>query len=329
MGNCFGSDGGVAGAAGAADANANNAHGVKETFTKAVDTGKSTFADFGHIFNLDDTSRDALDAKFKKRAEEAREGARRLRDVFAAPLQGLDERYSPPVHDKTEEEAAFISAALSDNFVFEHLSAREKKTLVGAFDKVTAQKGQRIIEQGTAVGDYFYVLQSGAVKFVVDGKKVGTAGFGASFGELALLYDCPRAADVVATAECTLWRLDQETFKRILANFKMSHDDETVRLLRGVAFLKDADDRMFGKMAGALHLKTYQAGEQVANKGDSVTEFLSSKLARFGQPTYPTEAAPTMTLTLGPGTASVTGLLSRTSPLGGMTLPWRRPSCCA
>ena len=244
MGNCFGSDGG--GAATGANANANaNEHGVKETFTKAVDTGKSTFADFGHIFNLDDTSRDALDARFKKRAEEAREGARRLRDVFAAPLQGLDERYSPPVHDKTAEEAEFISAALADNFVFEHLSAKEKKALVGAFDKVKAQKGQRIIEQGTAVGDYFYVLQVGAVKFVVDGRKVGTAGPGASFGELALLYDCPRAATVVATAnECTLWRLDQETFKRILANFKMSQDDETVRLLREVAFLKDADDRI-------------------------------------------------------------------------------------
>lgn len=317
MGNCFGQpDGRGAGAAGAADANANS-HGVKETFTKAVDTGKSTFADFGHIFNLDDTSRDALDAKFKKRAEEAREGARRLRDVFAAPLQGLDERYSPPVHDKTEEEAAFITAALSDNFVFEHLSARERKTLVGAFDKVTAQKGQRIIEQGTAVGDYFYVLQAGAVKFVVDGKKVGTAGFGASFGELALLYDCPRAATVVAIAECTLWRLDQETFKRILANFKMSHDDETVRLLRGVEFLKDADDRILGKMAGALHLKTYQAGEKVANKGDSVTEFCIVKTGKVRATDISYGGSTFDDVDLGPGDCFGDRAIVKNEPFGG------------
>ena len=277
MGNClFGSDGANAGN----KANHRASSGaVKETFTKAVDTVADTaaFIDFGHIFSrdCDDPNHDGLDAKFKKRAEEAREGARRLRDVFAAPLQGLDERYSAPVHDKTEEEAAFISVALKDNFVFEHLSPREKKVLVGAFDKFRAERGQRIIEQGdSAVGDYFYVLETGMVKFVVDGKEVGTAGPGGSFGDLALLYDCPRAADVVAVAGlCTLWRLDQETFRRILANFKMSQDDETLRLLRGVAFLRDADELVLSKMAGALHLKSYHAGDQIIAKGDAATEF--------------------------------------------------------
>ena len=90
MGNCLvGSDG----------ANNNKADhrassgAVKETFTKAVDTVADTaaFIDFGHIFSrdCDDPNHDGLDAKFKKRAEEAREGARRLRDVFRGSTRGI------------------------------------------------------------------------------------------------------------------------------------------------------------------------------------------------------------------------------------------------
>jgi cAMP-dependent protein kinase regulator len=318
MGNCFGSDGTSAGAEGTTAANA-NANVVRETFAKAVEAtaGKSAFIDFGHIFNLDEQSRGALDAKFKKRAKEAREGARRLRDVFAAPLQGLDERYSPPVHDKTEEEAAFISAALSDNFVFEHSSPRERKALVGAFDKVTAERGRRIIEQGDA-GDYFYVLQAGRVVFVVDGKKVGTAGSGASFGELALLYNCPRAADVVADSDrCTLWRLDQETFKRILANFKISQDDEILRLLRGVAFLRDADDSVLSKMAGALHLKRYQAGQKVAVKGEKVTAFYIVKMGKIRATNISYGGSTYGDLDFGPGGYFGDRAIVKNEPFGG------------
>lgn len=36
------------------------------------------------------------------------------------------------------------------------------------------------------------------------------------FGELALLYNVPRAASVEAKTECTLLRLDRETFNHIV-----------------------------------------------------------------------------------------------------------------
>lgn len=39
---------------------------------------------------------------------------------------------------------------------------------------------------------------------------------GEAFGELALLYNAPRAATITANEDCTLWCLDRGTFSNIV-----------------------------------------------------------------------------------------------------------------
>ena len=39
---------------------------------------------------------------------------------------------------------------------------------------------------------------------------------GEAFGELALLYNCPRAATITANSDSKLWSLDRKTFNHIV-----------------------------------------------------------------------------------------------------------------
>lgn len=77
---------------------------------------------------------------------------------------------------------------------------------------------EHIIDQGDD-GD-FYIIEEGTCDILVTKDHqmppVGRYGSCGSFGEWALMYNTPRAASIVTLSEGSLWRLDQETFRRMI-----------------------------------------------------------------------------------------------------------------
>jgi cAMP-dependent protein kinase regulator len=52
--------------------------------------------------------------------------------------------------------------------------------------------GEVIIHQGDQ-GDLFYILEEGSCEIFISGESQGMIESGSSFGDLALMYNCPRA----------------------------------------------------------------------------------------------------------------------------------------
>jgi cAMP-dependent protein kinase regulator len=79
------------------------------------------------------------------------------------------------------------------------------------------------------------------VDFEVNGKIVGSAKAGETFGELDLLYDeNDKISTIVANAEDTkLIRLDQKAFRGIVQSQTKQEEEEKRALLQKVPFLKD------------------------------------------------------------------------------------------
>lgn len=212
-----------------------------------------------------------LDITGKSATQSKGGGAPRLANIFMSPVK-IEENYVFPKFVKTDDEREFISRITKDNFIFESVGKEERTHLLDAFESYRAPKGEAIITEGE-VGDYFYVIQSGKVAFTVDGERVGDAGSGRSFGDLALLYDCPRAATCVAVEACELWRVDQKTFRQILANGRVNGDKETIESLQKVSFLKDLSNEYLAKMAAAAEAKTFKTGDVIIKKGDPGKDF--------------------------------------------------------
>ena len=79
--------------------------------------------------------------------------------------------------------------------------------------------GETVIQEGTA-GDQLYIVESGDYDCFknIDGKEtlLKTYKFGESFGELALMYNAPRAATIRVKTEGKLFTLDRQTFSQVV-----------------------------------------------------------------------------------------------------------------
>lgn len=196
----------------------------------------------------------------------SRAKAQRAQNVFAEPLD-MSEDFVIPNFPKSDVAVHFIDESLADNFIFASLTKEERRLLIDAMKADAVPAGTIIIQQGD-IGDYFYVVEDGQISFAVDGNHVGACTRGASFGELALLYNCPRAATCIANTDCKLWKVDQRTFRYMLANNNASQQKDVLDVLRKVQFLTELDENMLLKIADALTTVNFQAGERIINKGD-------------------------------------------------------------
>lgn len=138
----------------------------------------------------------------------------------------------------------------------------------------------KVISQGDA-GDYFYVVEkgsfdvhvnsSGSVQAGVDGMgdQVGNIQAGGSFGELALMYNAPRAATVVSSeAGCTLWALDRVTFRRILMESTFARRRMYESFLEEVPILSTLTPYERSKIADALETQKFTPGDIIIREGD-------------------------------------------------------------
>ncbi|BGP40522.1 hypothetical protein JCM10449v2_004484 [Rhodotorula kratochvilovae] len=188
---------------------------------------------------------------------------------------------------KTASQRQRIEKAISNNLLFRNLDEDQHTDVLNAMKEVTVQAGTEVIVQG-AVGDFFYVVEEGTFEVWVRGppthtytgtgqsmvshpgeeKRVATYGPGGSFGELALMYNAPRAATVVATSRATMWALDRVTFRSILVEHTSRKRKMYEAFLGEVSILQELNAKERAKIADALEEKVYDEGEEVVVEGE-------------------------------------------------------------
>ena len=86
---------------------------------------------------------------------------------------------------------------------------------------------------------------------------------GESFGELALLYNCPRAASIKAKTNAVVWELDRETFNNIVKDSAIKKRERYEDFLAKVEILKGMDPYEKSKIADVLKTVKFNAGEYI------------------------------------------------------------------
>jgi glyoxylase-like metal-dependent hydrolase (beta-lactamase superfamily II)/mannose-6-phosphate isomerase-like protein (cupin superfamily) len=100
------------------------------------------------------------------------------------------------------------------------LPLSRSRSLLQVARRMALPAGEHIVTQG-AKGDSFYIIVTGTVQVVRDGVPIKRYRAGDYFGEMAILLEQPRRADVIAKTDVDLVALDRNDFLAALRGSEM------------------------------------------------------------------------------------------------------------
>ncbi|BES90294.1 camp-dependent protein kinase [Nesidiocoris tenuis] len=215
--------------------------------------------------NLSDDDEDDLPPKYNYRRK----------SVFAEaydPEEDDDDAAAPLIYPKSDEQRQKLAENVKNILLFRSLDQEQMNDVLNAMFEKRVQKGDTIIKQGDD-GDNFYVIESGTFEayIKVEGadKLIHTYHGSGSFGELALLYNMPRAATIIAGSIGSLWAMDRQTFRRIVLKSAFKKRKMYEALIDCVPMLKALQPYERMNLADALVPKSYSDGECIIRQYDA------------------------------------------------------------
>ncbi|KAK9305976.1 hypothetical protein QLX08_003209 [Tetragonisca angustula] len=201
----------------------------------------------------------------------------RRKSVFAEaynPEEDEEDDGVKMVHPKSDVQRQRLGDSVKHILLFRALDEEQMADVLDAMFEKSVQSGDFIIRQGDD-GDNFYVIERGKFEVYVKDQDSGVESMihtydnRGAFGELALLYNMPRAASIKAITPGTLWAMDRQTFRRILLKSAYKKRKMYEDLINKVPMLKYLEPYERMNLADALVPKHYSDGEQIIKQGDT------------------------------------------------------------
>ncbi|MBI4179885.1 cyclic nucleotide-binding domain-containing protein [bacterium] len=175
-----------------------------------------------------------------------------------------------------------IMRALERSYVFHALDLKTRRTLARDFKRARIPANEYIFTAGSAP-DFYYLIQSGAagvevrVKGSARKRRVAVLNAGDQFGEMALINNSPRAADVKTITPLVVYKMAAKKFQKWIS----SRPDMVSRIRRRFElqlWMQKWSKRPITSMSLDMLLaagkeKLYRKGEIVFRRGDVADSF--------------------------------------------------------
>lgn len=246
-----------------------------EAWVAAIEDAIRDASETRDCFDVPDLP-DEMKTSFDKRRKTRRSA---VAASCSAPLEKIADlqAWEPQFFEKSKSEFKQLSECVRNNLLFQHVGKKDLQRLVGAFWRESAPPGTRVIRQGD-VGDRVYIVAQGNFDVLKKEKKDGPEKCvkkcvpGDLFGELALLYNAPRAASVVSLGG-QLWVLDRDTFQHSVQSGAARQRALRESFLSNLPLLQDMGKVEFAQLADALRVREYSDRDVVIREGDLGQDF--------------------------------------------------------
>lgn len=243
----------------------------QENAKAAIKKDNNDLSDDAHsISNEDD---DDIDDSMEEACMKMKNAKNRT--SVSAEVYGLfntKENFEPRVILKNETQMIRIKARISNSFIFNNLEQKDLETVIGAMEEKRFKAGETVIKQGDD-GDCLYVIEEGRLNCfkMINGVKHDLKVYeaGESFGELALLYNSPRAASIVAITDVITWVLDRETFNHIVKDAAQKKREKYESFLKQVDILSTVEPYELMQISDALKVAFFRKNDYIIREGET------------------------------------------------------------
>ena len=168
---------------------------------------------------------------------------------------------------KSDDTKFTLLSILKSHFLFSKLHDYELEDVIDSMVDQYAEEGDVIITEGDG-GDKYYCVEEGTVEIEIGGNVVGTMDGGNSFGDLALMYNSPRAATIRARTECTLWVLEKHFFRQAMVTSSSNQAGNLAQFLGKLKLFESLSLESLSQLAKSLTLKTYEDRQYIITQGE-------------------------------------------------------------
>ena len=227
---------------------------------------------------MDDKEEQEINSKLNKmKKTQDLEKAIKSRSSVSAEVYGFynkKEKFVPKVIPKNEDQMNRIKGKIISSFIFSSLEKKDLDIVINAMEEKRFKLDDKVIIQGED-GDCLYIVETGSLKCFKtfnsesSPRLLKTYEPGDSFGELALLYNCPRAATIICSSdESILWSLDRETFNHIVKDAAQKKREKYENFLKNVDILSTIDSYELGQICDSLKDGYYKKDDYIIREGE-------------------------------------------------------------
>jgi cGMP-dependent protein kinase len=200
------------------------------------------------------------------------------RKVTKKKAQFIDSRVAPEpqqeapnavVSDKpkTLTDRGTILTALSKHFIFNSLNDENRMNLIESMKFFRLTANEVVFEQNQPAM-HFFVLASGRLDVIINGRTVNVIKPGEGFGELALLHDTPRSATIKTVEPCSLWAVDRISFREMLQSVNAQNYAENKAFVDSIALFSMLTENQKEALLNSLATHKFSMGQRIVNEGD-------------------------------------------------------------
>lgn len=189
-----------------------------------------------------------------------------------------EEQFKPPVIHKTQDQENKIRSILQMSFMFKGLDDHDLDVIIKAMEQRNYAQNQQVIAQGDD-GEELFIVASGKLRCEKVFSNQNTPTFlkyysvGEVFGELALMYNAPRAASIFAVEPSTAFSLDRGTFNHIVKSAAIKKRETYEQFLKKVEILSELESYERAKICDCLITEKFNKGEYVIREAEEGDRF--------------------------------------------------------